>query len=277
MSADVRFRRSLLGYRRRDVDRAIDEQDAELRAMASSLAAAERSAAERGVEIAEREAEVARVARRIEEIEQVANRLAERVVERERALRVVRRELERARERGEEGSRALALLAEDLRAVRRQARGQATRMRLRALREAAMVTERAGELRAAPGKESEGLIEALREAVARVGAQAEEAAEEDASLNGHRERGASDVFEGLVEVDVGPLGDFSQLVGFEDAAAEIGATSEVSVKRFTRGRATLAMRFKHPVELLRELEERAPFEFRVRDTRANRIVLDVDE
>jgi hypothetical protein len=49
------------------------------------------------------------------------------------------------------------------------------------------------------------------------------------------------------------------------------------VKRFTRGRATLAMRFKHPVDLLRELEERAPFEFKVRDTRSDRIVLDLDE
>jgi hypothetical protein len=80
-----------------------------------------------------------------------------------------------------------------------------------------------------------------------------------------------------VEVEVGPLSDFSQLVGFEDAAGAIGATSEISVKRFTQGRATLAMRFKHPVELLRELEERAPFEFRVRDTRSGRVVLDLDE
>ena len=100
---------------------------------------------------------------------------------------------------------------------------------------------------------------------------------EVASSNGHVEREPGDVFEGLVEVEVGPISDFSQLVGFEDAAAGIGATSEVSVRRFTQGRATLAMRFKHPVELLRELEERAPFEFRVRDTRSDRIVLDVDE
>ena len=49
------------------------------------------------------------------------------------------------------------------------------------------------------------------------------------------------------------------------------------MKRFARGRATLAMRFKQPVELLSELEERAPFEFRVRDTRSDRIVLDVGE
>jgi len=90
------------------------------------------------------------------------------------------------------------------------------------------------------------------------------------------QRTPGELFDGLVEVEVGPLSDFSQLVGFEDAAGGIGATSEVSVKRFTQGRATLTMRFKHPVELLRELEERAPFEFKVRDTREDRIVLDVD-
>ena len=98
-----------------------------------------------------------------------------------------------------------------------------------------------------------------------------------AASNGHMEREPGELFEGLVEVEVGPLSDFSQLVGFEDAAAGIGATSEVSVKRFAQGRATLAMRFKHPVELLSELEERAPFEFRVRDTRSDRVVLDLDE
>lgn len=93
--------------------------------------------------------------------------------------------------------------------------------------------------------------------------------------NGQREREMSEVFQGLVEVDVGPLGDFSQLLGFEDAAETIGAMSEISVKRFARGRATLAMRLKQPVELLRELEERAPFDFQVRDVRSDRLVLDL--
>jgi hypothetical protein len=86
-----------------------------------------------------------------------------------------------------------------------------------------------------------------------------------------------ELFEGTIEVEIGPLSDFSQLVGFEDAAGAIAGTSEISVKRFTKGRATLAMRFKEPVALLRELEERAPFEFRIRDLRSNRLVLDVDE
>jgi hypothetical protein len=37
------------------------------------------------------------------------------------------------------------------------------------------------------------------------------------------------------------------------------------------------MNFEGPVELLRELEERAPFEFKVRDTRGDGVILDVDE
>ncbi len=74
---------------------------------------------------------------------------------------------------------------------------------------------------------------------------------------------------------MGPLSDFSQLVGFEDAAGGIGSMSEISVTRFTQGRATLAMRFKQPVELLDELKQRAPFEFKVRDRCSDRVVLDV--
>ena len=54
------------------------------------------------------------------------------------------------------------------------------------------------------------------------------------------------------------MSDFSQLVGFEDAAGGIGSMSEISVTRFTQGRATLAMRFKQPVELLDELEAAGP-------------------
>jgi hypothetical protein len=37
------------------------------------------------------------------------------------------------------------------------------------------------------------------------------------------------------------------------------------------------MKLGEPVELLRELEERSPFEFKVRDQRADRVVLDVDD
>lgn len=85
------------------------------------------------------------------------------------------------------------------------------------------------------------------------------------------------MFDGEVEVEIGPLRDFAQLSGFEDAANAIGATGEIEVKRFSGGRATLAMGLERPVELLRELEERAPLEFRVRSSKQDRVVLDVDE
>jgi hypothetical protein len=191
----------------------------------------------------------------------------------------VRAEAATLRARGDEGTRALAALAEDLEAVRAQARGHATRIRLRALREAAELSRTLGELAGDPEGAGERLTDSLRDAIARIGASddADDAEESLVGANGHAERAPGELFDGLVEVEVGPLSDFSQLVGFEDAAAGIGASSEISVKRFTQGRATLAIRFKQPVELLRELEERAPFVFRVRDMRADRLVLDVDE
>ena len=97
-----------------------------------------------------------------------------------------------------------------------------------------------------------------------------------AGANGYRPVRPEELFDGLVEVEVGPLNDFSQLVLFEDAARSIAATSEISIKRFSGGRATMAVQLREPVALLRELEERCDLEFKVRDTRGDRLVLDVD-
>jgi hypothetical protein len=257
------------------VDAAIAAWDAALAAARDELAGAERLILEREVELEARRAEVDRVSRRVRELEQIATRLAERVAERERELREVRAEIAALRAQGDEGLRALGALAEDLEMVRQQARRQATRMRMRALRQAAQLIQRSSELSSRPDDANERLIEAVEQAIAGLAAEDEEDADPLGASNGHLEREPGELFDGLVEVEVGPLSDFSQLVGFEDAAAGIGASSEISVKRFTRGRATLAIRFKQPVELLRELEERAPFGFKVRDMRADRIVLDV--
>jgi hypothetical protein len=236
----------------------------------------------RDAQLEARWADVRRGVRRGFELDQVIASLADRVVERERALGELRVKLAQALERSDEGVRVLSALADDLEAVRRQARGQATRIRLRALREAAELTGRIGELAGDGSEVRDALVDSLREAIERVGADAEEGEGLDpsgliAAANGSGEREPGELFDGLVEVEVGPLSDFSQLVGFEDAAGGIGSMSEISVTRFTRGRATLAMRFKQPVELLHELEQRAPFEFKVRDMRSDRVVLDVAE
>jgi hypothetical protein len=158
------------------------------------------------------------------------------VIEREREIRSLNERLREANERHDRSIASLEKVSTRLEEIQAQARGQATRIRMKALREAVEVGRRAQEL----------------------GASAEE------------------VFEGLVKVEIGPLGDFSQLVGFEDAAGQVGA-SEVKVERFSEGRATLSMRLDHPVELLHELEQYSALDFRVRHTGADNVILDIDE
>jgi hypothetical protein len=250
----------LFGYRPAAVDEALAQRDFAI--------------AERDAEIATQWRELAVAQGRIEELERVANTLSERVVERESELRELKAELARVHGESDRAVVALGAIAEELALVRGQARGQATRIRLKALRDAAEVTDRITELARRPGEARERLLEALGEAIRRLGGDEELGPGEES--NGHRpDADAGDLFQGLVEVEVGPLSDFAQLVGFEDAANGIGAAREISVKRFAKGRATIEMNLGEPVELLRELEERAPFEFQVRDMREGRVVLDV--
>jgi len=210
---------------------------------------------------------------RIDELERVATWLSERVVERDRDLRDLRGEHAALRAEGDAVVRGLVALAEELEGVRRQARGQATRIRLSALREAAAVSRRIAELSGQPGEVRRELIGALLAAIERVDSEEDQEPAQDGASGNGSER---ELFDGEVEVEIGPLNDFSQLVGFEDAAGAIVATREISVRRFAQGRATLEMRLAEPVELLRELEERAPFEFVVRDQRPDRLVLDLE-
>ena len=188
----------------------------------------------------------------IAELEQELSSLSGMVIEREREIRGLGERLREANERHDRSIASLEAISGRLEEIQAQARGQATRIRMKALREAVEVS--------------------------RQGAGAE---------RGRRRRrgrrrggpGAADfdgLFEGLVKLEIGPLGDFSQLVGFEDAVGRLGA-SEISVERFSEGRATLSMRLDQPVELLRELEELSPLDFKVRRTAPDNLILDVDE
>lgn len=204
-------------------------------------------------------------------------------MEREGELRRLRAELARFTGEGDAQLATMAALLGELEDVRRTARGQATRIRLGALREAAELSERVTELTKGPAGMSERMLEALTEAIGRIGGEnAEEAPGEagaegaaEAGMNGHGGVDPEDLFNGLIEVEIGPLRDFSQLVGFEDAAKSIGATSDITVTRFSGGRATLELSLAEPVALLRELEERCDLELVIRDMRADRLVLDV--
>jgi hypothetical protein len=239
------FKRVFLGYRRSDVDAALAARDARNWAL-------ERDADE----ALTRWREAADAAAHAEE---ELSSLSAMVIEREREIRGLHERLLEANERHDRSIASLDTVTTKLDEIQAQARGQATRIRMKALREAVEVGRRAQE---------------LTEAQADVGSATEDTR---GNGNGAIERAAKSLYEGLVKVEIGPLDDFSQLVGFEDAAGQIGATSDISVERFSEGRATLSMRLNEPVELLRELEERSPLEFRLRRSADDNLILDVDD
>jgi hypothetical protein len=232
-----RFRRALRGYDPEEVDAAIDARDA-----------------------------------RLARLEREAQRLAERVVEREKKLQeALRRPIQAAAD----GNRvALTRALESVEEIYGQARRQATRIRMKALEDAVLMADRVSELTTLRDDLGARVAELAEVARARLGIEAEERPLPAASA-APAGPSADGVYEGRVEVEVGPLHDFAQLTGFEDAAARIHGASEIHVKRFSRGRATVSMHLADPVKLLRELEERAPFGFVVRDIRRHGLTLDV--
>ncbi len=219
------FKRALFGYKREEVDAALAARD-------MAIEAVERHASAADSELSS---------------------LSGMVIEREREIRNLSERLREADERHERSITSLHAVSERLEEIQTQARGQATRIRMKALREAVEVSRRTRDLTEAHN--GNGAAGAAPPAA---------------------ETALGQLFEGLIKLEIGPLGDFSQLVGFEDAVGRLGA-SEISVERFSEGRATVSMQFDEPVELLRELEESAPFEFNVRRTADERLVLDVDE
>ena len=201
------------------------------------------------------EARDARLAR----LEREAQRLAERVVEREKRVQEV---LKRAPMSGAVGK--------GIEEIYGQARRQATRIRMKALDDAVQMADRVTELSKLRDELGTRVADLAEVARARLGL------EEGRPAVG-TEPSRSGVFAGEVEVELGPLSDFAQLTGFEDAAAGIHGASRIRVKRFSGGRATVSMNLENPIDLLRELEEKAPFDFVVRDTRRDQLVLDIDE
>ncbi|HEX4670313.1 MAG TPA: hypothetical protein VH275_10130 [Solirubrobacterales bacterium] len=232
------FRRAIFGYRRSDVEAAVSARDGRIQILEPRAAECERQAAAAA------------------ELERELSSLSGMVIEREREIRGLTERLREANERHDRSIASLEAVSGRLEEIQTQARGQATRIRMKALREAVEVGRRVQELN---------------------DVQAAPTAEGPPSANGHsRLEDFDGIFEGLVKLEIGPLGDFSQLVGFEDAVGQLGA-SDISVERFSEGRATLSVRLDQPVELLRELEELSSLDFKVRHTAPDNLILDVDE
>jgi chromosome segregation ATPase len=227
------FRRALLGYRRTDVEDAMSLRDARIL----------------GLELksdSQREA--------LNELEGETATLSGMVLEREREIWVLDQRLREANECHDRSIASLDAITARLEELEAQARGQATRIRMKALREAVEVSKK---------------VKALSDV--------EPDLPEEAAGNGAAPEPAEDgVYAGRIKLEIGPLGDFSQLVGFEDAVGQVGA-SDISVERFSEGRATLSMNLDQPVDLLRELEELSNVDFKVRHTASDNLILDVDE
>jgi hypothetical protein len=281
------FRRALFGYRRPEVDAAIAARD-------SHLAGLERHAAEVGERNSALEAQSLIQARAIAAHEADLSSLSGMVIERERTIRDLTERLEEANACHDRSIASLDAVSTRLEELQAQARGQATRIRMKALREAVEVSKRVQALSEAEGGEEEAAAESVgpeagtgpspdiaAEAAAVEESVADAAPRSTANGNGH---GRVDpdtswepgLYEGKVRLEIGPLGDFAQLVGFEDTVGRIGAT-DISVERFSEGRATFSMRLDRPVDLLRELEALSSLDFKVRHTAPDNLILDVDE
>ncbi len=233
------FQRAFLGYRRPEVDAAISARDGRIEELGREAAAKA-------------------------EIEAELTSLSGMVIEREREIRGLNEQLRAASERHDRSIASLEAVSARLQEIEAQARGQATRIRMKALREAVEVGRRAQELSEAEGVQAEALPAPSIEPNG------------NGASPGAAETISQETFEGTISVEIGPLGDYSQLVGIEDAIGRLGA-SEISIERFSEGRATLKMNLDEPVDLLRELEEQSPLEFRVRRAADDNLVLDVDD
>lgn len=280
------FRWALLGYRRLEVDAAVAARD-------SHIAGLEQQAATLGERNSALESQSLIQARAIASHEADLSSLSAMVIERERTIRDLTERLEEANAVHDRSIASLDSVSARLEELQAQARGQATRIRMKALREAVEVSNRVRELNDAEAEEADaGPADAAAEpAVAepRTDIAAEAAAIEEAAPapsvngstngNGHVDPDSSwepGLYEGQLRLEIGPLGDFSQLVGFEETVGRIGAT-DISVERFSEGRATFSMRLDQPVDLLRELEALSSLDFKVRHTAPDNLILDVDE
>ncbi len=228
------FKGSLFGYRRPDVEAAISTRDSRIRYLESDLGRRQEASAA---------------------LEAEMSSLSGMVIEREREIRTLGERLREANECHDRSIASLDAVSARLEELEAQARGQATRIRMKALREAVEVSKR---------------VKALTDV------EAEAAPAAAVEQNGHAGNGHADLHEGRVKLEIGPLGDFSQLVGFEDAVGQLGA-SEVSVERFSEGRATFSMRLDHPVDILHGLEEHSLLDFKVRHTAPDNLILDLEE
>jgi hypothetical protein len=264
------FRLALFGYRRVGVDAAVAARDSHIVGLEQhSTSVTEHNAALESQSLIQ--------ARAIATHEADVSSLSGMVIERERTIRDLTERLEEANACHDRSIASLDAVSARLEELQAQARGQATRIRMKALREAVEVGRRAQDLAEAEAAASAPEVEEDAATAPRPAANGNgNGASADHPVGEADTVWQPGLFAGKIRLDVGPLGDFSQLVGFEDSIGRLGAT-DISVERFSEGRATFSMRLDQPVDLLRELESLSALDFKVRHTAPDNLILDVDE
>ncbi|HEV3320966.1 MAG TPA: hypothetical protein VG147_02105 [Solirubrobacteraceae bacterium] len=85
------------------------------------------------------------------------------------------------------------------------------------------------------------------------------------------------LFEGRVELGVGPFYDIASLSAFERGLASLPYVVEASVRRFEASHAVVDVRLAAPVALVRELRRTVESGFSVREVADGRVLLTFDE
>ncbi len=85
------------------------------------------------------------------------------------------------------------------------------------------------------------------------------------------------LFEGRVELGVGPFYDIGALGAFEQRLSALPGVSEASVRRFEASHAVVDIRLAAPVALVKELRHALNTEFSIREVAGGRILLTFDD
>jgi hypothetical protein len=85
------------------------------------------------------------------------------------------------------------------------------------------------------------------------------------------------LFEGSIELGVGPFYDIASLSAFERRLASLPNVAEASVRRFEASHAVVDVRLAAPVALVPELRRAGETDFNVREVADGRILLTFDE
>ena len=210
-----------------------------------------------GYDREEVESELAKRDARLQRLEKEAGHLAERVLDRERRLHAALAQLEQSEKvRGEQRREA------EEATFAREPAARPTGLIARSVRMAERIAETAG-------------VGDLLEAAGLLPPKQEERSGQKPKAEPKPQ--VEPVAEGAVQIDVGPLADFGQLTGFEDAVRAVNGATEVEVRGFSGGRATIEVKLDDPANLLRDLERTAPLGFNVRSMSRQRAVLDVED